>query len=186
MAMNEASQPTFYTIVRGSGDRDQEHMDTDLSFKDSTGRIVLLARAQSAIGFRKNYTILDASANVLGYVETKGLLVKYTLTVFDSTRNILGYVQIGGTHDRGKTPKCSVQDANGGEIGRIAFTNNVYSLSLVRLDGFRIFDASMAPGGGLMARLSAFGRKAYSISLFDSSFPLLVLVAIFAAVNEYG
>jgi hypothetical protein len=181
---DSAPQSVLYTIERGTGDH--KHMDTDLYLKDAAGRILVGAKAQSAVALRKNFTIVDANGGPTGYIETQGALIHYTLTVQDFAHNVIGQVLIGGIHQRGTPPECSIQDANGGEMGRIVYKNRIFSFSLTRPDGSRIFDASIATGGGLRATLTAFGHKAYNIALFDPEFPQSMIVALFAAIDTYG
>jgi hypothetical protein len=174
---------SILTIEQGRGP-DHKHSSSDLYCKDANGKILLVARMQSLL--HRNYALVDENEVVTGFIEPKRHLTNVTLSVEDSSHLVQGTVQISSIRGRGIPPKCSIEGPSSENLGSLAYSKNILSFSLVKVDGSRVFDASLASGSGVRQFLTALAQKAYTINLFDPNFSLPMLLAIFAAIDAYG
>jgi hypothetical protein len=171
---------SLYTAEMGTGAH--EHVLTDVFLKDPSGKVLLVARRQSLL--HQDYTIVDGGGGVAGFIESKAHLTHTSMNVQDANHNLQGSVQLSRMEQKGVPPNCWLEDAGGNKQATIFFTNGVARFSGVRLDGSRIFDASLSAGQGVREALNAFEHRSYSIEVLDSGFPLATLVTLIAAIDH--
>jgi len=176
-----AAQPfPLFTAEMGPGAH--EHMFTDVFLKDTSGKVLLVAKRQSLL--HRNYTIVDGGGAVAGFIEAKSHLTHTSLNIEGPSHDALGAVQESSIERKGSPADCWLEDASGNRQASIVFTNGVFSFSVVRADGSRVFDATLSAGAGVRQTLGALERRSYAIVLLEPSFPLPTLVTIIAAVDH--
>jgi hypothetical protein len=159
-----------------------KHMLTDVYLKDPSGKVLLVARRKSLL--HKDYTIVDGNEGVTGFIESKSHLTHTSLNVQDANHNVQGSVGIGTFEQKGAPPNCWLEDAGGNRQATMLFTGGVLRFSGVKLDGSRIFDATLSTGTGIRATLNALEQRSYAIELLDPGFPLPTLLAIVTAIDH--
>lgn len=179
-AAASAPAPSLLTAEMGTGSH--EHMLTDVYLKDSTGKVLLVARKQSLL--HDEYTIVDGGERATGFIEPKMHLTHRTMSVEDASRSVQGLVQVSNVSENREPPKCWLEDASGNRSGTIVFMNGLAAFSGVNLDGAPIFEASISIGSGLAQALTEWGHRAYAISLIDPRFPLPMLLTVITALDK--
>jgi hypothetical protein len=176
-----SSQATnVFTAEIGPGAH--EHMLTDVYLKDSTGKVLLVARKKSLL--HAEYTVVDGDEGVIGFIEQKTHLTHRTVSIEDTNHNVQGSVQISNIEKNRAPPSCWLEDPSGNRLGSIVFSAGLMGFEGVRPDGTAIFEASFPTGQGMMQGLRELGRRAYAIRLLDSGFPLNMLLTIIVALDQ--
>lgn len=165
-APTAAQASSLFTAEMGAGAH--KHMLTDVYLKDSSGKVLLVARRKSLL--HKDYTIVDGNESVTGFIEPKSHLTHTSLNVQDVNHTVQGSVAVSGIEQRGAPPNCWLEDVGGNKQARILFTGGVLRFSGVKLDGSRIFDATLSAGQGFRATLNALEQRSYAIELLDPGF----------------
>jgi hypothetical protein len=172
--------PTLLTASMEAGVH--KHMLTDVSLRDTSGKAVLVARRTSIL--HEDFDIVDGNGTTIGYIQPKTHLTHRTLSFQDANHGAQGAVQVSSFEQRGVPPNCWLEDAGGGRLASIIFTNGFFGFSGVKSDGSRIFDAAFSGGAGVRQALSAASARAYSIQLLDLGFPLPALLTVIAALDH--
>jgi len=181
---------TLLTVERGTGAH--AHVLSDVFLRNASGKVLLIARKPSLL--HGDYTIVDGSEAVVGFLKPSTHLTHSGMRLEDLNHNlqaeiqhsnIQSSVQVGPFVQR-NPPKCWVEDAQGNRVGSIVFMNWLLSFSGVGQDGSRVFDASLAGGSALGLELSVMMYRPYAVTLFDSSFPMPTLVAVFVVIYKLG
>jgi len=183
-------QSTLLTAEKGPGAH--KHMLTDVFLKDSSGKVLLVARKPSLL--HENYDIVDGNEGVAGFMKPIHHLTHSGLGVEDGSHTLQAAVQRSniesssqlGPLTRQNPPNCWIEDPVGNKLGALIFTNWVLGFSAVKPDGSRIFDVSLTGGTGLRQQLSAMENKTYAVNLYDSTFPLPTLLAVIVVVDKIG
>jgi len=176
----QPQQPLLYTAETGPGVH--QHMFTDVFLKDSAGSVILVARKPSLI--HQNYNIVDANGNAVGFIESKTHLTHRSMVVEDVNHTPQGVVQLSNVSENRLPPSCWLEDANGSRTASLMYTGGRMAFVAVKPDGSNAFDATMAFGQSVTQELAALQHRAYTISLIDREFPLPMLVALIATVDQ--
>jgi hypothetical protein len=172
-----------FNIETGAGAH--AHSFTDVFLRDSGGKLLLVARRPSLL--HQNYTIVDGSEKVTGFIEKADHLTHISFVVQDANHAAIASVQVGRMrveiNGRRQPPSCWLEDAGGNKMASLVFLNNIFAFSADRLDGSRVFDASFTGGAGIVQVVTALERKSYTVNLVDPSFPLTLLLAVIAALD---
>ena len=167
-----------------------QHVLTDVYLRDSFGKTLLVARKPSLL--HDNYTMVDGSEAVVGFLTPKMHLTHSSMTLEDPNHAALGTVQHGtlestrrvGPYVERTPPKCWVEDPAGNRLGSVNFANRLLGFAAVKDDGSEIFEASLSGGQGLRQELSAMEHRRWAISVFDPGYPLPMILAIVVVVDK--
>jgi hypothetical protein len=183
-AAAQAGPTMVFTAEMGAGAH--KHMFTDVYLRDSAGTLLMVARRSSLI--HENFAIVDSSEKAIGYLEHKEHLGHSSLMVQDENHNPMGSFQVSNVRKmalgREMPPSCWFEDAGGNKTGTLVFTGGLLGFSAVRLDGSKIFDASLSGGGGFRQTMSAMERRSYAINLVDPGFSQTWLLTAIAAIDH--
>ena len=171
---------SFFTAEKGPGAH--EHMLTDLYLKDQTGKVLLVARKKSLL--HAEYTVVDGSESVVGFIEQKTHLTHRTVSTEDADHNVQGSVQVSSIEKNRAPPSCWLEDPSGNRLGSIVFTAGLMAFAGVGPNGSVIFEASILAGQGMMQGLSDLEHRAYSINLVDSGFSQRSLLTVVVALDQ--
>ena len=174
------SSSSLYTAEMGAGAH--KHILTDVYLKDSSGKVLLVARKQSLL--HSEYTIVDGNEVVTGFIRPQTHLTHRTSSVEDANHSALGSIQVSNVSQNRAPPSCWLEDAGGNRLGTMVFTTGLFSFAGVRVDGSPIFEASVRPASGVREALTERGHRAYDINLLDPGLPLPMLVAVIAALGQ--
>ena len=146
-------QGSLLTFEWGPGAH--EHVFTDVYLKDSSGKVLLVARKPSLL--HGNYTIVDGNESVTGFLKPIVHLTHSGMGLEDLNHNLQAVIQhsniqsstrIGPFVER-SPPKYWIEDAQQHAWLPVSlFTNWALSFTGVRPDGSMIFDASITGGAG--------------------------------------
>jgi hypothetical protein len=175
-----AQTPTTLTAEMGPGAH--KHVLTDVYLKDSSGKVLLVARKRSLL--HQEYTIVDGNEAVMGFLESKAHLGHTSLNLDDANKVAQGVVQVSNLTQRGVPPKCWLEDASGNRQGSIDFTNGFLAFNGIGQDGTVTFGAQFSAASGAGNRLQEFSTRSWSIQLLKPEFPLPTLIAIIAAIDR--
>jgi hypothetical protein len=175
-----AQTPSLLTAEMGPGAH--KHVLTDVYLKDSSGKVLLVARKRSLL--HQEYTIVDGTEAVKGFLESKAHLGHTSLNVQDANKVTQGAVQVSNFEEKGMPPKVWIEDPSGDKLGSVDFTNGFLAFSGIGPDGMVIFGARFSAASGATDRLQEFATKSYSIQLVNPDFPLPTLLAIIAAIDR--
>jgi len=175
-----AQSPSLLTAELGPGAH--EHMLTDVYLRDQAGNLLLVARKKSLL--HSEYTLVDGTEKVVGFIEPKTHLTHRTISLEDAGHNVQLAVQVSNVEKNRTPPSCWLEDPSGNRFGSIVFYGGPIAFTGVKTDGSVMFQASMATGSGLRQTLSELGHKAYAISLADSGFPLAALLTVITALDQ--
>jgi hypothetical protein len=173
------AQPALYAAEMSSGAH--AHLLTDVSLRDSTNRVVMIARKPSLL--HPDYNLADGNEGVAGFIGTQTHLGHKTHSVEDANHVALGAVQVSNFSQNRAPPSCWLEDNAGNRLATIAYAEGLMAFSAVKTDGSVLFEASMSPGTGVRQALSELGHRAYAISLFEPGFPLPMLLATIVAMD---
>jgi hypothetical protein len=176
----QAPASNLYTAEMGTGAH--EHMLTDVYLRDSQGRVMLVARKPSIL--HSDYTIVDGSESVKGFIKAQTHLTHRTASVEDANHGVQGAVQVSNLSQNRVPPGCWIEDAAGNRLGTVMYGAGLAAFSGVKPDGSPIFEASLAVGQGMRETLTGLEHRAYAITLVDSGFPLPLLLAVIAALDR--
>jgi hypothetical protein len=171
---------TVYTAELGPGVH--KHMPTDVYLKDPQGNQLLVARLQSLL--HRNFTIVDGSEAISGFIEEKTHLTHRTYTLQDADHSTLATVNVSNVEQNSAPPSCWMEDASGNRFADVVFTMGRLSFAVTKQDGSNFFEASMPTGGGMGAMMHNAARKAYSIKVDDPSMSLSMVLTVIAALDE--
>jgi hypothetical protein len=169
-----------YTIELGTGAH--QHMLTDLFLRDSSGTLLLVAKRPSIL--HRNYTIVDGTESVKGFIEGKQHLTQLEFEIMDPSRSVQGSVRRSNEQRRGMPPDCWLQDTAGNRLAALMYVNGYFGFSCSRMDGSTIFTVSMALGQGFMAMEKSLGQRKYAVELMDPTFPLMTMLAVLVAIQD--
>ncbi len=182
----QSTQPTnlMFTTEREPGAH--QHMLTDVSLKDASGKVLLVARKQSLL--HENYNLVNAQEQVVGYISSKRHLTNISLNVENDTHSVQQIIKVSTEHRRGIPPNCWVEDTSGNKQLSIVYTNSFLGFFAAKVpDGSKLFEASLnSEAGGIRAELDALSHRAYSINLFDTGFSAIMLLSILVALYSAG
>jgi hypothetical protein len=164
-------------MVRG----DHKHVMRDISLADESGSSVLTAKRASMLG--GNYGIVDPQGQKKGQVSSKNRITQTSFEISDQAGGVLA-TMVERIHERYAPRNCWLENAAGDRLGTFEFASGILSFGLVKSDGSRIFDASMAGEGGLMERLQSLGTQRMDVRLFDRTFSPVLLIGIIAAIDS--
>jgi hypothetical protein len=143
--------------------------------------VLLVASKQSLL--HAEYTIVDGSEKVIGYIKEQTHLTHRTFPLEDANHALQLSVQSSNVSQNKRPPNTWLEDASGGKMGTIEFTEGLGAFTVVRTDGSPIFEASMFSGSGLRQDLAGFEKRAYSINLVDQGFTPSMLLAVITALS---
>jgi hypothetical protein len=176
----QAQAPSILTAELGPGAHG--HMLTDVYLRDQAGTLLLVARKKSLL--HAEYTMVDGSENVVGFIEQKTHLTHRTVSFEDAGHNVQISVQVSNVEKNRAPPSCWLEDSSGNRLGSIVFTAGMMAFTGVKPDGSVIFEASFSSGPGLTQTLSEFGHKSYAINLVDPGFTQQALLTIITALDQ--
>jgi hypothetical protein len=173
--------PPFPVFAAEIGPGAHQHILTDVYLKDSAGKVLLVARKPSLI--HSDYTIVDGTEGVQGFMKGQTHLTHKTTLVEDASHNPLGAVQASNISQNRAPPSCWVEDAAGNRLATIAYFG-LMSFGAIKPDGSTIFEARLSAGTGILHSMNELEHRAYAISLADPGFPLPMLLAVITVVEH--
>jgi hypothetical protein len=160
---------------------EHKHILSNMVVKDDTGAVVFTAKRPSLL--HENFDVFDAEGRPLGRVNRKVHLMGSSFEIIDAGQNVISVVEIRGSHQKGRPPNCWLEDSGGGKQATLEF-DGLLSFHLLKLDGSKIFSASIAfEGGGIRQEFLDFTAKRLLIEVFDQTFYGLQLVGTLAALD---
>ncbi len=177
----ESQSPPVFTAEMGTGS--YKHLLTDVYLKDSTGKLVLVARRQSLLNH--DYTVEDGDGSTVGFFSQETHLTQRTRPVKDAGHNVVGVVQVGNLQRSRSTPNCWLEDASGNRLATLVFSAGVATFTAQGPDGSTLFEASYALGPDIGQTLKQLGHRLYTINLDDPGFSRLMVLATIAALDEF-
>jgi hypothetical protein len=173
--------PSFPAFTAELGPGAHQHILTDVYLKDFSGKVLLVARKPSLI--HSDYTIVDGTEGVQGFMKAQSHLTHRTTLVEDASHNALGAVQVSSISQNRAPPNCWVEDASGNRLATVVYLG-LMSFAATKPDGSTIFEARLTAGTGILHSMNALEHRAYAITLADPGFPLPVVLAVITVVEH--
>ena len=159
-----------------------KHISGDVSLTDESGSQVMLARKPSIL--KEGYELVDGQGRSVGRVDHEVHLTRSSYKVVDLIGSATDVLQVQAFHSKGTLPKCGWEDGQGRQLGSIVFEAGVLGYSLVRESGETIFTARASVQGGIFQKLNELATKKYEVDLYESTFPVSVLLALVASMDN--
>ena len=172
-----------YTTERVPGAH--KHILSDICVKDSSGKVVLLAK--HSYTFSLNYSIVDGDGIEFGSIKSERGLRSLTFVAEDANHVPLGKVIVqvqSQTFGMPRLAKIWMEDTSGQKLFDVQYLAGLVRFTGVKEDGSKIFNGSLSQGLGLKQELASLVHRNYTINVYDASFSSIALVSVIAALDS--